>query len=196
MWTHRRTQILALAALLAFNAPVAHAFSFETLDFDGVTLVLPAPQAESLRIVINLPARRLALVEGETLVASWPVAVGKPSTPTPVGNFRILQMAKDPTWAPKGGPVVPPGPHNPLGTRWMRISADGYGIHATNDPRSIGHARSKGCIRMHVADAEDLYARVAVGIPVEIVYELQGWEDGRGPVSYPDLYATDPQTPP
>jgi len=196
MWTHRRTLTFALATLLAFNAPAAHAFSFETFDFDGVTLVLPSSPVESLRIVINLPARRLALVEGETLVASWPVAVGKPTTPTPVGSFRILQMAKDPTWAPKGGPIVPPGPHNPLGTRWMRISESGYGIHATNDPKSIGHARSKGCIRMQVADAEALYARVSVGTPVEIVYELQGWEDGKGPVSYPDLYAQGPQTQP
>ena len=130
------------------------------------------------------------------LVASWPIAVGKPSTPTPVGSFRILQMAKDPTWAPKGGPVVPPGPRNPLGTRWMRISENGYGIHATNDPASIGHARSKGCIRMQVADAEALYARVSIGTPVEIVYELHGWEDERGAVTWPDLYALASETPP
>jgi len=196
MWTDRHAldRILALAiipvALLAADSSAARAFAFEALDLGGVVLDVPAPEAETLRIVINVPARRLFLVAGPRLVESWPVAVGKPSTPTPVGRFRILQMAKDPTWAPKGRPAVPPGPRNPLGTRWMRISEDGYGIHATNDPGSIGRARSHGCIRMQVADAEALYARVSVGTPVEIVYELQGWEDEIGPVTYPDLYAS------
>jgi L,D-transpeptidase ErfK/SrfK len=70
--------------------------------------------------------------------------VGRPWTQTPRGSFRILQKAKDPTWAPKGRPAVPPGPGNPLGNRWMRISPSGYGIHATNEPNSIGQARSHG----------------------------------------------------
>ena len=130
-----RSLTLALA-LVAGPARLAEAVPVPYLDLPGGT-ILPAPQAESLRIVINVPGRSLHLVEGERLVARYPVAVGRPSTPTPRGSFRILQMAKDPTWAPKGGPVVRPGPRNPLGTRWMRITADGYGIHATNDPASI-----------------------------------------------------------
>jgi lipoprotein-anchoring transpeptidase ErfK/SrfK len=201
MWTDRRTIARALTialipALHAATAPAALAFTFEALDLGGAIVSVPAPEAETLRIVINVPARRLFLVEGPRLVDTWPVAVGKPATPTPVGRFQILQMAKDPTWAPKGRPAVPPGPHNPLGTRWMRISADGYGIHATNDPGSIGHARSHGCVRMRVADAEALYERVSVGTPVEIVYEIHGWEDDIGPVTYPDLYALAVETHP
>ena len=195
MWTDRRTLartltlVLAPAALLAGGASAAFAFSFEALDLGGALVSIPAPTPETLRIVINVPARRLFLVAGPRLVESWPVAVGTPATPTPVGRFQILQMAKDPTWAPRGRPAVPPGPRNPLGTRWMRITEDGYGIHATNDPGSIGQARSHGCIRMQVADAESLYARVSVGTPVEIVYDVHGWEDDIGPVTYPDLYA-------
>ncbi len=201
MWTDRRTIARSLGialspvALLAASAPAALAFTFETFDFDGAVVALPAVPPETLHIVINVPARRLFLVEGSTLVASWPVAVGRPATPTPVGRFQILQMAKDPTWAPRGRPSVPPGPRNPLGNRWMRISEDGYGIHATNDPKSIGFARSHGCIRMQVADAEALYERVLVGTPVEIVYQLHGWEDEVGPVTYPDLYAHGKETP-
>ena len=98
-------------------------------------------------------------------------------------------MAKDPTWAPRGRKAVPPGPANPLGTRWMRVTADGYGIHATNDPASIGHARSKGCIRMRTEDAEAVFAQVQRGTRVDIVYELEGWDDALGHVVYPDLYA-------
>lgn len=160
------TLALALAsARLAQGAPMPY------LDLPGGEIVPPAP-AESLRIVINIPARQLHLVEGGRLVASYPVAVGRPATPTPRGSFRILQMAKDPTWAPRGGPVVPPGPGNPLGTRWMRLTASGYGIHATNDPGSIGGARSRGCIRMHRADAEEVFAQVQRGTRVDIVYAV------------------------
>lgn len=201
MWANRRTIArnlgiaLSPVALLGLSAPAALAFTFETFDFDGALFALPQAEPETLRIVINVPARRLFLIEGSTLLASWPVAVGRPTTPTPVGRFQILQKAKDPTWAPKGRPSVPPGPKNPLGNRWMRISENGYGIHATNDPGSIGFARSHGCIRMQVVDAEALYERVSVGTPVEIVYQLHGWDEELGSVTYPDLYAHGKETP-
>ena len=158
---------LSLALALA-NARLAQGAPMPYLDLPGGEIV-PLVPAESLRIVIDVPARRLHLVEGNSLVASYPVAVGRPATPTPQGSYRILQMAKDPTWAPKGGPVVPPGPQNPLGTRWMRITESGYGIHATNDPGSIGGARSHGCVRMHRADAEEVFAQVQRGTRVDIV---------------------------
>jgi L,D-transpeptidase ErfK/SrfK len=148
-----------------------------------------APLAtDSLRIVINVPAKRLSLVRGATLLKAYPVAVGRPWTQTPRGSFRILQKAKDPTWAPKGRPPVPPGPNNPLGHRWMRISPDGYGIHATNEPGSIGQARSHGCIRMSRPDAEDLFDRVALGTPVEIVYDLEGYDEEGRPTRFADVY--------
>jgi lipoprotein-anchoring transpeptidase ErfK/SrfK len=179
--------VLAAAALLAVARP-AQAAPQPYLDLPG-DLLVPVAAAESMRIVINVPGRTLSLVEGPRLVARYPVAVGRPGTPTPQGTFRILQMAKDPTWAPRGGRVVPPGPDNPLGSRWMRITADGYGIHATNDPASIGHARSKGCIRMLPADAEAVFARVGRGTRVDIVYELEGWDEQAAAVRFPDLYA-------
>src|SRR5215204_4755001 len=148
----------------------------------------PVRGDDSLRIVINVPAKRLALVQGMTLVHAYPIAVGRPWTQTPRGSFRILQKAKDPTWAPKGRAPVPPGPGNPLGNRWMRISPGGYGIHATNEPNSIGQARSHGCIRMSRADAEDLFERVVVGTPVEIVYDLEGFDDDGNPAQFADVY--------
>jgi hypothetical protein len=156
-------------------------------DLEGDTWGAPVA-SDSLRIVINVPARQLTLIEGNTFVKAYPVAVGRPWTQTPRGSFRILQKAKDPTWAPKGRPAVPPGPKNPLGHRWMRISPDGYGIHATNEPGSIGKARSHGCIRMSREDAEDLFDRVPLGTPVEIVYDLAGYDAAGEPVRYADLY--------
>src|SRR5690348_16895880 len=107
-------------ALAVANAELAAATE-DHFDLPGDSWGAPVAD-ESLKIVINVPARRLSLVEGGTLVRAYPVAVGRPWTPTPRGQYRILQKAKDPTWAPKGRPAVPPGPKNPLGRRWMRIS--------------------------------------------------------------------------
>lgn len=190
-----RTPALALMLVTAFAlATEAGAVPIPYLDLPGDVLI-PEAEPETLRIVINVPARELYLVEGATLIAEYPVAVGRPTTPTPRGTFRILQMAKDPTWAPKGRKPVPPGPANPLGHRWMRISENGYGIHATNEPGSIGHARSHGCIRMHREDAEAVFAQVQRGTRVEILYELDGWDDAEGAVRYPDLYALTAKSP-
>ena len=184
----KQTLLAAAAALTLalLNAELAAATE-DHFDLPGDSWGAPVAD-ESLRIVINVPARRLSLVEGGTLVRAYPVAVGRPWTPTPRGQYRILQKAKDPTWAPKGHPAVPPGPLNPLGNRWMRISNDGYGIHATNEPGSIGLARSHGCIRMSREDAEDLFDRVVVGTPVEIVYDLDGYDDEGRPARFADLY--------
>ena len=73
--------------------------------------------------------------------------MGKPSTPSPVGTFTIERRVMNPTYS-HDGRVVPPGPNNPVGTRWMGLSIRGYGIHGTNVPSSIGKAASHGCIRM------------------------------------------------
>ena len=64
--------------------------------------------------------------------------------------------------------VIPPGKANPLGTRWIGLSRKGYGIHGTNNPRSIGRRASHGCIRMRNRDVEELFEMVAVGDRVEI----------------------------
>ena len=190
---HALTLVLTGLAALAL-APTAGAVPAAYLDLPGDVLI-PRAEPETLRIVVNIPARELYLVAGATLVAEYPVAVGRPTTPTPRGTFRILQMAKDPTWAPRGRKPVPPGPANPLGHRWMRISEEGYGIHATNEPNSIGQARSHGCIRMRREDAEAVFAQVQRGTRVDIVYELEGWDDQAGDVRYPDLYALAAESP-
>ncbi len=114
------------------------------------------PAATKRVIVVSLEDRKLALVEDGKVKKIYTVAVGKPSTPSPVGTFTIERRVMNPTYS-HDGRVVPPGPGNPVGTRWMGLSIHGYGIHGTNEPKSIGKAASHGCIRMAKADLEELY---------------------------------------
>jgi lipoprotein-anchoring transpeptidase ErfK/SrfK len=127
------------------------------------------PAIEDRRvIVVSLQDRKLALLANGQVEKVYPVAVGKPSTPSPVGTFTIERRAANPTYS-HDGRIVPPGPGNPVGTRWMGLSLKGYGIHGTNEPKSIGKAASHGCIRMAKADVEELFKLVAVGDTVELV---------------------------
>jgi len=101
------------------------------------------PAATKRVIVVSLEDRKLALVEDGQVRKIYTVAVGKPSTPSPVGTFTIERRVANPTYRHEGK-TVPPGPRNPVGTRWMGLSKHGYGIHGTNEPRSIGKAASHG----------------------------------------------------
>lgn len=106
-------------------------------------------------IVISVGERALGLYEGDRLVRRYPVAIGKPSTPTPVGTHRILEKIM----YPGGG----------LGTRWMAFTYQMHGIHGTNHPELIGQAVSNGCVRMHNEHVEELYDLVDVGTPVIVI---------------------------
>jgi len=119
-------------------------------------------------IVVSLQDRKLALVENGQVKKIYTVAVGRPSTPSPVGTFKIQRRVANPVYQHDGKTVMP-GPGNPVGTRWMGLSISGYGIHGTNIPRSIGKASSHGCIRMARADLEEFYNLVAVGDTVELI---------------------------
>jgi len=127
-------------------------------------------------IVIHRASNRLYLYDGVRLVRTFPVATGQPQWPTPLGRFQIVVKWVNPWWYPptqdswaQGLKPVPPGPGNPLGTRWMGLSAPGVGIHGTSEPWSIGHSESHGCIRMQVPSAEWLFSRVRIGTPVFII---------------------------
>ena len=122
------------------------------------------------RVIVSLPDRRLALVENGKVKRVYVVAVGKRSTPSPTGRFTIMNRVTNPMYS-HDGQVVAPGAGNPVGTRWMGLSAKGYGIHGTNAPRSIGKAASHGCIRMRKEDLEELFDTVETGDQVEIVGE-------------------------
>ncbi len=127
-------------------------------------------------VVIRRESKRLYLYDGQRFVRRFGVATGQPSYPTPLGKWSIVNKQQNPWWYPptdsdwaKDAKPIPPGPGNPLGTRWMGLSAPLVGIHGTPDAASIGYSASHGCIRMLVSEAEWLFDRVEIGTPVYIV---------------------------
>src|SRR5690554_5914630 len=113
------------------------------------------------RIVVSLSQRRLYLFEGSRLIRSYPVGIGRIASRTPTGRYTIINKVPYPySW--------PGDPLSAYGTLWMGLSRPGYGIHGTNRPDSIGQMVSRGCIRMHNEDVEDLGRRVGIGTQVII----------------------------
>jgi len=119
------------------------------------------------RIVVSIPDRKLALIENGQVVKVYSTAVGAPVSPSPNGTFTVVNRIPYPTWYTPGK-VVSPGKDNPLGTRWLGLSLKGFGIHGTNSPRSIGKAKSHGCIRLRNQDIEELFEFVRIGDVVEL----------------------------
>jgi L,D-transpeptidase catalytic domain/Putative peptidoglycan binding domain len=125
-------------------------------------------------VVIRRGANELRVYERTRMIRRFGVATGQSVYPTPTGTFAIVDKQLHPWWLPpdsewaRGLQPVPPGPGNPLGTRWMGLSAPGVGIHGTPDDASIGYSASHGCIRMHIPDAEWVFQRVKLGTPVVI----------------------------
>jgi lipoprotein-anchoring transpeptidase ErfK/SrfK len=126
-------------------------------------------------IVIHRGLNRLYLYRGMRFWRVFSVATGQHQYPTPLGRFTIVVKWRNPWWYPppspwaKGQKPIPPGPDNPLGTRWMGLSAPGVGIHGTPSDGSIGYSVSHGCIRMHISEAEWLFTHVNIGTTVFIV---------------------------
>jgi len=137
--------------------------TYRALGFSPPRPTPPAPggpwgRPDRIRVLIDTSARRLQVYSDNRLLRDWPCAVGKPSTPTPVGNWQILTKVVNPDW-------------EVLGTRWMGLSipTGNYGIHGTNNPASIGYAVSNGCVRLHNANVEELFDWAIIGTPVRIV---------------------------
>jgi lipoprotein-anchoring transpeptidase ErfK/SrfK len=140
-----------------------------------------SPRASTTRsafrnvIVIRRGSNRLFLYNYDRVRRVFRVATGQSTYPTPLGRFTIQVKWRNPWWYPpnsrwaRGQKPIPPGPNNPLGTRWMGLSSPGVGIHGTPNPASIGYSVSHGCIRMYISDAEWLFNTVDVGTTVFIV---------------------------
>jgi len=126
-------------------------------------------------IVIRRGQNKLNLYEGMKLKRSFGVATGQSRYPTPLGRFEVIVKWRNPWWYPpasdwaKDAEPIPPGPGNPLGTRWLGISSPAVGIHGTPDAASIGYSVSHGCIRMAIPDVEELFDMVALGTRVQVV---------------------------
>ena len=167
-----------------------------TAFFLCIAFLLGSIPAEAMdnpwEIMINIPECRLYLYYNGWLFKTFKVAVGKVDSPSPTGDFRIINKVRNPTWYPEGRPPVPPGPDNPLGKHWMGLNNKGYGIHGNSAAWSIGSPASKGCFRMDNHEIEELFTLVPVGTPVKVVYltvkgkvdhDDQAWLE-----IYPDIY--------
>lgn len=150
----------------AGRAPVLRSYPCGCEEATERTAAVPAEGRSSrvpshVHLRIDLYRLTLTVYFDYVPVKVYPVAIGKPSTPSPVGEWRILEKAQ---WG------------EGLGRRWMQISTPWgtYGIHGTNNPGSIGSAASNGCIRMFTEDADELYQWVQVGTPVLVTEGVLG----------------------
>ncbi|HET9441910.1 MAG TPA: L,D-transpeptidase family protein [Acidimicrobiales bacterium] len=140
-------------------------------------VVEPAVTGFTDVLLVRTAENRLYHYEDGALVKTYTIATGTARYPTPKGTFDIVLKRRNPTWVnpdPGGwGRSMParigPGPRNPLGTRALNLDAPGIRIHGTSNVASLGRNASHGCIRMAMADVEELFDRVEQGTPVAIV---------------------------
>ncbi len=162
-------RLLAASAFLLTAAASASAQNSAPAPAPAPPTVKAEPAVEH-RILVSIPDRKLAFLENGRVVKVYPIAVGAHSSPTPAGRFRIINRLTDPTYY-SPGVVIPAGDENPLGPRWMGLNRKSFGIHGTNEPRSIGRRASHGCIRMRNQDVLELFELVRVGDTVELIGE-------------------------
>ncbi|WP_223595532.1 L,D-transpeptidase family protein [Neobacillus bataviensis] len=141
---------VSLRRLYAANPGIGHLHAGQKIQIPG----LPEPSTIPFSIHISVGKRNLVLYNNGRLVRIFPIAVGKMLTNTPTGEFVIVNRQYNP-----GGP---------FGVLWMSLSKQGYGIHGTNDPSSIGKAVSHGCVRMYNRDVLQLAEMVPNGTRVVI----------------------------
>lgn len=144
-----------------------------------VKTLLPAVTEADLgyTLVVRLSENMLYVYNGLKVERKYAVATGAPGYPTPEGSFQVIDKAENPSWtnpAPDGWGAdlprfIPGGPGSPLGTRALYLDAPGIRIHGTYDLGSIGSYASHGCIRMVIAESEELYEYIPLGTPVLIL---------------------------
>ena len=182
-----------MALFLFFCMLLVHSAVFAAENTAANTAANTAVNTVKRWILINIPARSLRLYEDDKCVAMYPVGVGKIGSKTPAGFYKIVEKVVNPTWVDPGDTsvVIASGPDNPLGFRWLGIGGN-YGIHGTNNPSSVGHYVSNGCVRMVEADVEKVFDKVDVGTEVQIMYNrlvIDKTQDGRvAYYIYPDGY--------
>jgi lipoprotein-anchoring transpeptidase ErfK/SrfK len=151
------------------NAKLAHTVVLTAI---AVLLVTQAVAQENRaraqrQLIVSIPDRKLAVLEKGHVLRVFTVAVGASVSPSPTGEFQIVNRVSHPTYY-HPGQVIPAGNDNPLGPRWIGLNLKGYGIHGTNVPSSIGKAASHGCIRLRNRDVEQLFEMVRPGDSVDI----------------------------
>ena len=125
---------------------------------------------EKIYLVIKLSDRRVYMYQNDQLKTSYPIAIGREGWETPTGTYKVIQKIPNPSWKhPFTGEIIPPGPENPLGERWIGFWTDGtnyIGFHGTPNEETVGQAVSHGCVRMLNQDVLALFEKVAIGTAV------------------------------
>ena len=151
----------------------------------GTVLVVPAVSpmklsADVARITVDKTERSVRAYDAsDNLIAFYPATIGSSERPAPSGTVTVVGIAPEPnyTYDPtrvtydRGDKklVIPAGPNNPVGSVWIDLSRDTYGIHGTPDPSKIGKTFSSGCVRLTNWDAEQLAASVKAGVEVRFL---------------------------
>ncbi|MBE9098045.1 L,D-transpeptidase [Vacuolonema iberomarrocanum] len=165
----RTPNISSRGNALPFNNPYTSSSTFVPAVSAMRELVAPLPD-QVTQVVVDLSDRQTYVYQGTEQVGAYPVAIGMDGWETPTGRFQIIDMQVDPHWQhPITRADIPPGPGNPLGSRWIAflpMEEGVIGFHGTYQPELLGQAVSHGCIRMHNADIEALFEQVAMGTPV------------------------------
>jgi len=136
-----------------------------------------APRNVSIKI--DTKTNMLGVFDAEKLIAAYPVTVGSQHTASPIGDWKVMRITKMPTFrydkemlqhGKRSGNfyLLPPGPRNPVGVMWIALNKKGIGIHGTDNPDSIGHAASHGCVRLANWDVVRLATKIKPGDSVSI----------------------------
>jgi len=133
------------------------------------------------RMEVDKTRRQIrAYGDGDVLLAVYPATVGSVERPAPEGEWAVRTTAPNPTYtydpsrltfgkASQGKLTIKAGPNNPVGSTWIDLTKDTYGIHGTPDPRMVGKSASHGCVRLTNWDVRQLSLAVKKGTKVAFV---------------------------
>jgi len=138
-----------------------------------------SPSVATSSVKIDTKTNILTVLEGDRVMASYPVTIGSAQTASPIGEWKVQRVVKLPRfrhdeamlkYGRRSGNfhMLPPGPNSPVGVVWIALNKKGIGIHGTNEPETIGHSVSHGCVRLANWDAVRLAQRIKSGVPVSI----------------------------
>jgi lipoprotein-anchoring transpeptidase ErfK/SrfK len=159
-----------------------------SVDFGvaGTRILVVRPGADELpaavaRVEIDKAERELRAYDAaDKLIAVYPATVGSAERPAPEGEWEVRAVAPNPTWTydptrltfgnrSKGKMTIAAGPNNPVGSTWIDLTKDTYGIHGTPEPSKVGKVSSNGCVRLTNWDAAELGRAVKAGVKVAFV---------------------------
>jgi lipoprotein-anchoring transpeptidase ErfK/SrfK len=141
----------------------------------------PANSTKAARIEVDKARQTVKLFDkSNALIGFYPATVGSEEKPSPTGTLKVTEIDRNPTYRynpdyhfkgvhSRKAFTIRPGPNNPVGTVWINLSADGYGIHGTPSPGKVSKAESHGCVRLTNWDAERVAERVAKGTTVAFI---------------------------